>query len=144
MLACFAGCEVLTACVRRWFQAFHNFDPLRVSKMTEADLAELLKNQGLIRNAAKLRSILKNSHAILKVQEKHGSLAKFLWAFVHDKPIQSGRGDELTTSKESEAMSKALIELGFSFVGPTILYAFMQTCGMVNDHRHGCFRAPRK
>jgi DNA-3-methyladenine glycosylase I len=123
--------------------AFDHFDPARVAQYDEAKIAGLLENPGIVRNKLKVRSAVQNAQAFLKVQAEHGSFDAYVWGFVGGKPItnQWGTlGDIPAETDESRAMSKALKKRGFNFVGPTICYAFMQACGMVNDHTLTCFR----
>jgi DNA-3-methyladenine glycosylase I len=123
--------------------AFDRFDPARVAQYDEAKIAGLLENPGIVRNKLKVRSAVQNAQAFLKVQAEYGSFDAYIWGFVGGKPItnQWGTlGDIPAETDESRAMSKALKKRGFNFVGPTICYAFMQACGMVNDHTLTCFR----
>ena len=124
-------------------QAFANFEPSIVAEFDEAKVEELMQNKGIVRNRLKVNSIIKNARAFLKYEQEHGdgSFAEFLWNFVGGQPIQNKwqSMDEVPAeTDESKAMSKALKKLGFSFVGPTICYAFMQAVGMVNDHLVKC------
>lgn len=124
-------------------QAFDNFDPLKVAAYDEAKIEELLLNPGIIRNRQKINAAIKNAQACLKVQEEFGSFDAYIWGFVGGKPIQSSWRSisQLPAKTElSEEISKDLKQRGFSFVGPTIIYAFMQAVGMVNDHTVDCFR----
>lgn len=124
-------------------QAFDNFDPALVAAYDEAKIEELLANPGIIRNRQKIHSAIKNAKAFLKVQEEFGSFDAYIWGFVDGEPVDNGRRhlSELPAKTElSEAISKDLKKRGFSFVGPTIIYAFMQAVGMVNDHTVECFR----
>jgi DNA-3-methyladenine glycosylase I len=123
--------------------AFDNFDPVRVAAYDEAKIEELLGNAGIIRNRQKINSAIKNAQAFLKVQEEFGSFDAYIWGFVDGKPIQNSwqTMSELPPKTElSETISKDLKKRGFNFVGPTIIYAFMQAVGMVNDHTVDCFR----
>ena len=108
-----------------------------------AKIAELMSNAGIIRNRQKINSAIKNAQAYLRLREELGSFSDYLWGFVEGKPIVNvlrSEEDYMATSPESHAMSKDLKKRGFSFVGPTICYAFMQAVGMVNDHLVSCFR----
>lgn len=121
--------------------AYANFDPQAIARFTEQDQARLLKDPGIIRNRLKVQSIIRNARAYLALQEQGVQFSEFLWQFVNHRPIQNHWGsiEEVpVTTAESEAMSKALKKAGFNFVGPTIVYAFMQACGMVNDHLVSC------
>lgn len=123
-------------------KAFDGFDPKKVAKFDDAKLAKLLLNDGIIRNRLKIASAASNAKSFLKVQKEFGSFDKYLWSFVGGKPIQNKRkgGDVPAKTEISDAMSKDLKKRGFSFVGSTIMYAFMQATGMVNDHLVSCFR----
>jgi DNA-3-methyladenine glycosylase I len=122
-------------------KAFHNFDPLKVSKMSESELDSLLKNEGIIRNRLKIYSAKKNALVFLEIQKEFGSFSKYLWNFVGGKPIVTRRKSmkELPVSTPiSDAISKDLKKRGMSFVGTTIMYAFMQAVGLVDDHLIDC------
>jgi DNA-3-methyladenine glycosylase I len=123
--------------------AFDNFDPAKVAAYDEAKIEELLGNASIIRNRQKINSAIRNANAFLEVQEEFGTFDAYIWGFVEGKPIQNNwqSMSQLPAKTElSEAISKDLKKRGFSFVGPTIIYAFMQAVGMVNDHTAGCFR----
>lgn len=122
---------------------FHGFDPHRVGRMTDAELDVLLQDPGLIRHPGKLMAIRTNALAYLRLQERGVDFSAWLWSFVGNNPrINNYRSmsEVPTQTAESQAMSKALKQAGFAFVGPTGCYAFMQSMGMVNDHLAGCFR----
>jgi len=144
-----AGLSWITILKRRnnYREAFCDFDPLKVSQFTESDIQALLQNKGIIRNQRKIRSVVKNAGHFIEVQQEYGSFSNYIWQFVDGKPIQNewSTHDEVPDyTAESKEMSKALKKRGFSFVGPTILYAFMQATGMVNDHTKDCFLAVKK
>lgn len=123
--------------------AFDGFDPVRVTAYDEAKVLELMGNVGIVRNGLKIRAAVRNARAFVDVQRQHGSFDTYIWQFVDGRPLQPRRAtmrDVPATTSESDAMSKALKQLGFTFVGSTICYAFMQTVGMVNDHTVDCFR----
>ena len=123
--------------------AFDNFDPVKVAAYDEAKILELLDNPGIVRNRAKIRSAVGNAKAFLRVQQEFGSFDSYIWSFVDGQPINNQwqmLSDIPAETAESRAMSKDLKKRGFNFVGPTICYAFMQACGMVNDHTVDCFR----
>lgn len=123
--------------------AFDNFDAVKVARYTERKKHSLLKNEGIIRNRLKIESAVKNARAFLKVREEFNSFDAYIWQFVNGKTIQNKwktLKDIPATSKESDAMSSDLRHRGFTFVGSTICYAFMQAVGMVNDHTVTCFR----
>jgi len=128
-------------------KAFAGFDPRRVARFRPARLQTLLLDPGIVRNRAKVASAVENARAFLRVQREHGSFDAFAWTFVGGKPIRRhprSPKDVPATTRESDAFSAALRARGFRFVGPTICYAFMQACGLVNDHVQGCFLAARR
>lgn len=122
--------------------AFDGFDPEKIAWYGETKINRLLANAGIVRNRLKIHAAIANAQACLKVQEKYGSLDKFLWQFVPGgKPIQnrwSATTEIPAKTAESDAMSKVLLAQGFKFVGSTICYAHMQATGMVNDHLVTC------
>src|SRR5215210_5864974 len=122
--------------------AFDNFDPAKVARYTDAKAGKLLTNEGIIRNRLKIASAVSNAKAFLKIQKEFGSFDKYIWTFVGGKPIVNKLkgGDVPAQTEMSDAISKDLKKRGFSFVGSTIMYAFMQATGMVNDHLVSCFR----
>ncbi|MDF2179738.1 DNA-3-methyladenine glycosylase I [Aliiglaciecola sp. CAU 1673] len=121
--------------------AFYDFDPDKIAAFDESDVERLLLNPGIVRNRLKVWSIIKNARAYLAMVEQGEDFSEFLWKFVGGTPIQN-RWTDLSqvpaSTPESDAMSKALKKRGFSFVGSTICYAFMQAVGMVNDHLVQC------
>jgi DNA-3-methyladenine glycosylase I len=124
-------------------RAFFGFDPRRVAEFDDADRARLLADAGIVRNRLKIASAISNARAVVAIQEEVGSFDRYIWQFVGGAPIQNPwetLREIPSQSPESVAMSKALKQRGFRFVGPTICYAFMQAVGMVNDHLVGCFR----
>jgi DNA-3-methyladenine glycosylase I len=130
----------------RYREVFKNFEIVRVAKFTSADVERLLQDAGIIRNRAKILAAIGNAKTVLEVQREFGSFAKYVWAFVDGKPIvrrPRGMGDVPATSPAGDAFSKDLKARGFKFVGPTIMYAFMQAVGMVDDHIATCFRAKK-
>ena len=140
-----AGLSWITILRKRenYRKAFDNFDPNIIVNYTESKVEELMQNEGIIRNRLKINATIKNAKAFLKVQEEFGSFDSYIWSFTKGKTIKNGWKDlsEVPASTpESEAMSKDLKKRGFTFVGPTICYAFMQAIGMVNDHTVDCFR----
>lgn len=126
--------------------AFAAFDPHAVAQFDQARLAALLTNPGLVRNRLKLAGAVRNAQAFLQVQAAFGSFDRYVWEFVGGRPRQNAwrtLRDVPATSPESDALSKDLKKRGFTFVGSTICYAFMQATGLVNDHLVTCFcRAP--
>ena len=140
-----AGLSWLTILKKReaYRKAFDNFAIERVARFTPAKVEKLLANPGIVRNRLKIASAVKNARATLAVQEQFGSLDLYLWGFVDGRPIHNSWPSwkhTPATSKESDAMSKDLKQRGFTFVGSTICYAFMQAAGLVNDHALDCFR----
>jgi len=140
-----AGLSWITILKRRdsYREAFDNFDAVKVSRYNDKKVEKLLTNPGIIRNRLKVNSAVKNAQAFLKIQEEFGSFDKYIWQFVNHKTIQNKwkKMAELSAkTAESDAMSKDLKKRGFSFVGSTICYAYMQAAGMVNDHITNCFR----
>ena len=123
--------------------AFAGFDPAVVARFTPARIERLLQDPSIVRNRAKVTSTVANAKAVLAVREERGSLEALLWSFVGGQPIvhrYRRLGDIPAEAPESRAMSKELKRRGFGFVGPTVCYAFMQACGLVNDHVTACFR----
>jgi DNA-3-methyladenine glycosylase I len=123
--------------------AFDNFDYTKITKYSEKKIEELQQNAGIIRNKLKIAATVTNAKAFIKIQKEFGSFDQYLWSFIDHKPIQNA----LTTFEDMPAKTplseKITIDLkkhGFKFVGPTIVYAFMQAIGMVNDHLTRCFR----
>jgi DNA-3-methyladenine glycosylase I len=140
-----AGLSWITVLKKRdnYRKAFHNFEPLKVSRMRDSTIEKLLLDTGLIRNRLKLYSIPRNAQAFLRVQDEFGSFDDYIWKFVDGSPLDGKRRqmkEVPATSKESDAMSKELKKRGFTFCGSTICYAFMQAAGMINDHLADCFR----
>jgi DNA-3-methyladenine glycosylase I len=121
--------------------AYDQFQPEKIARYTEQDIQSILADPGVIRNRLKVESIIRNARSYLEMQEKGDNFSDFLWSFVDGQPIQNhwqAFAEVPTSTPESEAMSRALKKKGFNFVGPTIVYAFMQATGMVNDHLTGC------
>lgn len=140
-----AGLSWITILRKRqaYRQAFDNFDPQIVAGYDEMKTAELMGDAGIVRNRQKINSAVKNAQAFLRVQEEFGSFDRYIWDFVDGKPIQNAWLDMASIPAKtplSETISKDLKKRGFSFVGPTIIYAYMQAAGLVNDHVVGCFR----
>ena len=122
---------------------FDHFDPETVAGYGDDKISLLLQDSGIIRNRLKIRSAVTNARAVLAVQKEFGSFDSYIWRFVDGRTIQNRRErliDIPSKTPEAEAMSKDLKKRGFTFVGPTICYAFMQAVGMVNDHTTDCFR----
>ncbi|MEQ8173281.1 MAG: DNA-3-methyladenine glycosylase I [Candidatus Eremiobacterota bacterium] len=140
-----AGLSWLTVIKKRehFRKAFSDFDVNKVAEFDENKIAELLQNKDIIRNRLKIRGTVKNAIAFKKIREEFGSFDDYIWRFTGGKTIIN-RWEKIeqipASSKESDAMSKDLKKRGFTFVGTTICYAFMQAAGMVNDHLVNCFR----
>jgi DNA-3-methyladenine glycosylase I len=133
--------EIVLRRRERYRELFRNFDPALVARMTPARIEKILQDPGIIRNRAKIESVVANAKALLKIRREFGSFDAYIWGFVDGKPIVNRRRrveDVPASTERSEAMSRDLKKRGFSFVGPTICYAFMQAVGMVNDHRVSC------
>ncbi|MGD0737011.1 MAG: DNA-3-methyladenine glycosylase I [Terracidiphilus sp.] len=120
-------------------KAFKNFDPAKVARFTEADIARLLQNPGIVRSRAKIEATIKGARIFLDMQSKGEDFSNWAWSLAGGKPIHN-TGPVPTQSPISEQISKALKQRGFKFVGPVIVYAWMQAVGMVNDHAPECFR----
>jgi DNA-3-methyladenine glycosylase I len=124
-------------------KAFDRFDPRKVARFDAARHALLLEDAGIVRNRLKIAAATANAQAFLAVQKEFGSFDRYVWSFVNGRPIQGVRRshtDVPARTAESDALSKDLAKRGFKFVGTTIIYAFMQATGMVNDHLTTCFR----
>ncbi|WP_159947123.1 DNA-3-methyladenine glycosylase I [Polaribacter septentrionalilitoris] len=128
-------------------KAFDNFDYQKISKYPENKYKALLQDSGIIRNKLKIRSAILNAQLFIEVQKEFGSFSKFIWSYVDEKPIVNQfhkREDVPATTPLSDRISKDLKKRGFKFVGSTVVYAFMQAIGMVNDHTTDCFKYPRE
>lgn len=124
-------------------KAFANFDPAKVARFSDAKLEKLLVDPGIVRNRLKVFSARRNAKAYLKAQKEFGSFDAYVWKWVEGEPIQNrwmALAEIPAETELSRALSKDLKKRGFNFVGPTIVYAFMQAVGMVNDHSVDCFR----
>jgi DNA-3-methyladenine glycosylase I len=140
-----AGLSWLTVLKKRqaYRKAFDMFDVRKVARYDAAKVAALMADAGIVRNRLKIASAIRNAQAFLKVQAEFGSFAAYQWRFVGDKPLQNRiktLRDVPARTEISDAFSKDLKKRGFNFVGSTILYAYMQAIGMVNDHVESCFR----
>jgi DNA-3-methyladenine glycosylase I len=140
-----AGLSWRTVLLKRenYRKAFDGFDPVRVARFSAQRVEKLLQNPGIIRNRLKVQSAVTNARGFLDVQKEFGSFDRFIWRFVDGRPKVNAptRLSEVPArSPQSDAMSKELKARGFSFVGSTICYAYMQAAGMVNDHLVTCFR----
>ncbi|MEX1276566.1 MAG: DNA-3-methyladenine glycosylase I, partial [Bacteroidota bacterium] len=140
-----AGLSWITILRKRenYRRAFDNFEAKKIARYGAPKVRELLANDGIVRNRLKIAATIGNAKAFLTVQKEFGSFNRYIWQFVGGKPIVNRRQsmqDIPATTPESDAMSKELKMRGFKFVGSTICYAFMQACGLVNDHLVSCFR----
>lgn len=140
-----AGLSWLTILKKReaYREAFHNFEPERVARLSEADVARMLENPGIVRNRRKLATAVVNARHFLEIQEKYGSFDAWIWDFVDGRPVNHGRkclADLPVTTELSDTISAELKQMGFAFVGSTTIYAHLQAIGMVNDHLVSCFR----
>jgi DNA-3-methyladenine glycosylase I len=137
-----AGLSWLTILRKRenFRRAFKGFDASKIARFGERDVERLMQDAGIVRNRAKIAATIANARALRSVREEHGSLAALLWSFepTGRRPAPRGLDDIPAATPESKAASKALLKLGFRFVGPTTLYAAMQSCGIVDDHLSGC------
>ncbi|MBP9842177.1 MAG: DNA-3-methyladenine glycosylase I [Simkaniaceae bacterium] len=139
-----AGLSWETVLKRRegYREAFYHFDPFKVASMSEAELEALLKNENIIRNRLKVYATRQNAQVFLKIQQEFGSFDAYVWGFVKDKTIVNRRKtfqDIPVSTQESDALSKDLKKRGMTFVGSTIIYAYMQAVGLVNDHLVDCW-----
>lgn len=124
-------------------KAFSDFDPIKVSRFTEARIEKILLDPGIVRNRLKVRAAVNNAKRFLEVQKEFGSFDQYIWSFVKGKPIINkwkNPRDVPATSPESDALSKDLLKRGFKFVGSTVIYAHLQACGLINDHLIDCWR----
>ncbi len=143
-----AGLSWLTILRKRkgYRRAFARFDPRKVARFTKRDVSGLMKDEGIVRNRLKIESAITNAQAFLDIQKEFGSFDSYVWSFVGGRPIirrpRSLRSIPATTP-ESDALSKNLKRRGFRFVGSTIIYAYMQAVGLVDDHITSCFRKSR-
>lgn len=128
---------------KRYRKVFDRFDPKKVARYDAKKIASLLADSGIVRNRLKIHAAIANARALLAVKQEHGSFDAYIWQFVGGKPLVNRwktMKDLPARTRESDAMSKDLKRRGFSFVGSTICYAFMQATGMVNDHLTSCYR----
>lgn len=134
-----AGLSWRTILVKRehFREAFHHFDFNAIARFTEYDVERLLQNEGIIRHRGKIEAVIHNARRAQEIVSREGSLATYIWRFEPDKE-QTAEPQTATTSAESIALSKALKKEGWKFVGPTTMYAFMQSMGLINDHAEQC------
>jgi DNA-3-methyladenine glycosylase I len=140
-----AGLSWITILRKRehYRRVFDNFDAEKISRYDDSKIAELLQDAGIVRNRLKVNGFVKNARAFLEIREQGGSFDEYLWSFVDGETIQTNRksAEQVPANTEiSDAMSKDLKKRGFTFVGSTICYAFMQAAGLVNDHTENCYR----
>ena len=140
-----AGLSWLTVLKKRdnYRIALDSFNYKKIARYDEKKIKELLENQGIIRNKLKINSIVQNAKAFLKIQKEFGSFNRYIWSYVNNKTIQNKfkTWKEIPTKTElSDKISKDLKKRGMNFVGPTIIYSFLQAVGIVNDHTIECFR----
>ena len=140
-----AGLSWITILKKRenFRKAFDNFDYKKIAKYPEGKYESLLQDAGIIRNKLKIRSAISNAQLFMEIQKEYGSFSKFIWSFVDGKPILNRfhKKEEVpATTALSDTISKDLKKRGFKFVGSTVIYAFMQATGMVNDHTKDCFK----
>jgi DNA-3-methyladenine glycosylase I len=140
-----AGLRWITILKKRlnFGQAFDNFDAKKIVRYDEKKIEELMQNSGIVRNRRKIEAAVVNAKAFLEVQKEFGSFSDYIWSFVNGTPVVNKwkRMGEIPANTElSDKISKDLKKRGFTFVGSTIIYAFMQATGMVNDHTVDCFR----
>jgi len=125
-------------------KAFKNFDVRKVARFGKADVARLMRDEGIIRNRLKIEAAISNARRFLEVQKEYGSFDRYVWRFTGNRTVRNPNGQTRktirATSPESEALSKDLKQRGFKFVGSTVCYAHMQATGMVDDHVVGCFK----
>ena len=124
-------------------RAFDGFEPAKIARYSKLKVEALMRDSGIVRNRAKIEGTILNAQGYLQIAEDNGSFNRYLWQFTDGSTIKNrwrSRAEVPTRTAESKAMSKALRESGFKFVGPTICYAFMQAVGMVNDHTTDCLR----
>lgn len=140
-----AGLSWITVLKKRenYHKAFDNFDYKQIAKYNDKKVQELLNNEGIIRNRLKIASTIKNAKIFMQIQKEFGSFDNYIWAFVNNKQIRNNFetiNQIPATTEISDKISKDLKKRGMSFVGSTIIYAFMQAVGIVNDHTKDCFK----
>ena len=141
-----AGLSWLTVLRKRegYRRVFDGFDAKAIARWDARRIARAMKDEGIVRNRLKIESTVSNARAFLALQKEHGSFDAFAWSFVNGRTIVSrprAPGEIRAQTPESDALSAALKKRGFRFVGSTIMYAWMQACGLVDDHARDCFRA---
>lgn len=141
-----AGLSWYTILKRRdgYRQAFNNFDPVKCANMTDAELEEILATGAVIRNRLKVFSVRKNAETFIAIQQEFGSFSSYLWKFTGNKVVvnrPANMSEVAVSTALSDAISKDLKKRGMSFVGSTIIYAYLQAVGVVDDHMQDCFKA---
>jgi DNA-3-methyladenine glycosylase I len=141
-----AGLSWITILRKRehYRRAFDGFNPEKIARYTPARIARLMADPGIVRNRLKVEGAVRNARAFLRIGDEDGDVAAWFWQFVNGKPIRNRRktlGEVPATTAESDALSRTLKKRGFTFVGSTICYSFMQATGMVDDHLTTCFRS---
>jgi|TARA_B110000908_G_C10135489_1_gene394246 DNA-3-methyladenine glycosylase I len=140
-----AGLSWITVLRKRenFRKAFDNFDYVKISNYGQQKFDELLSNAGIIRNRLKIKATFANAISFMEVQKEFGSFSKYIWSFVNGKPLRNKwklNNDVPANTELSDVISKDLKKRGFKFVGTTVIYAYMQATGMINDHTTNCFR----
>ena len=125
-------------------KAFSNFDPVKVAAYTEADIERLMSDAGIVRNRRKIEAIVNNARRFLEVQKEFGSFDRYIWQFTGHETLRRDHEQAPAQTPESEALAKDLRARGFKFMGPIVVYSYMQATGQVNDHHPMCFRAPEQ
>ncbi|WP_444941287.1 DNA-3-methyladenine glycosylase I [Microbulbifer sp. ZKSA004] len=118
-------------------EAFYGFNFNKIARFTNTNVEKLLSNEGIVRHRGKIEAVINNAKCAREIVKKEGSLASFLWRY-EPKKVRLGKPQSMSTSNESIILSKDLKKLGWKFVGPTTVYAFMQAMGLINDHLEGC------
>ncbi len=141
-----AGLSWITILKKRehYRQVFDHFDPARIARYRQRKLQALMADPGIVRNRLKVQSAVQNAKAFLAVQNEFGTFDRYVWRFVDGQPIRNrwkSSSQVPARTRESDALSRDLLQRGFKFVGSTICYAFMQAVGLVNDHTRNCFRS---
>lgn len=121
-------------------KAFANFDPVKVAAFTEADVARLMADPGIVRAQAKIRAAIAGAQIYCEMAERDESFTEFCWSFTDGKPVRNLGREWIVKSPLSETISNEMKRRGFKFIGPTIVYAWMQAVGIINDHEIGCYR----
>lgn len=125
-------------------RAFHGFDPEKVARMKEADVKRLLEDPGIVRSRAKIEATIGGAKAYLKLRDEGEDFARWVWGMAGGKPVRNTTGEVPAKTELSEEISKSLKKRGFKFVGPVIVYAWMQAVGIVDDHAPSCFRYKKR